>query len=136
MKFILILTSLLVFAFTAHAQNEFSDPEKMETLKKLLSLEDEQVAYLQKIEMGHKHSLSETVANSEGEARNKAVKELMAQKEKQIEEVLTKEQLEKYKVYISEQRAERSRQARMELQQAREESRKVDQKDPKEGGKQ
>lgn len=137
MKFVLILISMLAFAYTAQAQNEFSDPEKMEELKKLLSLEDEQVAYLQKIEIGHKHSLSEAVANSEqGEARNQAIKDLMAQKQKQIEEVLNKEQLEKYNIYLKEQRMERSRQARMELHEAREESKKMDQKNLKEGGKQ
>lgn len=137
MKLILILTTLLAFAFTAPAQSEFSDPEKMAELKKLLSLDDEQVAYLQKIERGHKYSLSETVANSEqGEARNKAIKELMDQKQKQIEEVLNKEQLEKYNVYLQNERQERSRQARMDLQQARDESKKMDQKDLKEGEKQ
>lgn len=137
MKLVLILTSLLAFAFSAQSQSEFSDPEKMEELKKLLSLEDEQVAYLQRIEVSHKHNLSKVVTESEqGEVRNKAIKDLMTQKQEQIEGVLNKEQLEKYNVYLQEQRMERSRQARMELHEAREESKKVDQKNLKEGEKQ
>jgi hypothetical protein len=137
MKFILILTTILTFSFAAQAQNDFTNPERMEELKKLLSLEDEQVAYLQKIEIGFRHSMSETVSNTEqGEERNKKIKDLMAQKQTQIEEVFTAEQLTKYNEYVKAQRMERSRAASRDLQQAREESIKLNTEDLKEGGKQ
>ncbi len=108
--------ALVFFAFqSTYAQGmRMSPAERAEQLAKRLDLNEEQKAQVTRIYESSQNNMREKMPNLMGdrEAMRKAMQEVTVKTDKEIEKILTKEQLKKY----SEWKKEREKQMRQRMQ--------------------
>lgn len=108
------LMSSVLFAQT-EPQTDFA-----KELLKIMELDEQQIAILDKIEIGHQTMLARAVSdNQDKSARNEAIRDINSNKEQMIAETLTEKQYEKYKQHVKKQREMRREKEADRLKSAR-----------------